>query len=101
MRMLLFFDLPRLSSKEISSAARFVKDLKKEGFIMIQESVYSKLLLNMSSFDGIRSRIDKIKPKKGNIMLLTVTEKQFSEIEIILGEKTYNQLDSTERVVII
>ena len=101
MRMLLFFDLPRLSSKEISSAARFVKDLKKEGFIMIQESVYSKLLLNMSSFDGIRSRIDKIKPKKGNIMLLTVTEKQFNEIEIILGEKTHNQLDSTERVVII
>ncbi len=101
MRMILFFDLPRLTSKEISSAARFVKDLKKEGFVMLQESVYSKLLLNMSTFDVVRKKIDKIKPKKGNIMLLTVTEKQFNSIEMILGEISHKEYDYTDRLVVL
>ena len=101
MRILLFFDLPRNTSKEISSAARFVKDLKKEGFIMLQESVYCKLLLNMSSFDSIRKRIDNIKPKKGNIMLLTITEKQYASIELVLGELAHKEYDSIDRLVIL
>lgn len=101
MRIILFFDLPRNTSKETSSAARFVKELTKEGFIMLQESVYCKLLLNMSAFAGIRKRIDKIKPKKGNIMLMTVTEKQFNDIEYVLGESEHKQLDKLDRVVVV
>ena len=101
MRMLLFFDLPRGTSKEISAAARFVKDLKKEGFIMLQESVYCKLLLNMTWFDSVRRRIENIKPKKGNVMLLTITEKQFASIELILGEISHKEFDSADRVVIL
>ncbi len=101
MRMLLFFDLPRGTSKEISVAARFVKDIKKEGFIMLQESVYSKLLLNMSGFESVRKKIDKIKPVKGNIMLLTITEKQFSSIELVLGEISHKEYDAVERLVVL
>ena len=101
MRMLLFFDLPRTTSKEISDAARFVKRLKGEGFIMLQESVYCKLLLNMSSFPAVKTRIEKIKPKVGNILLLTITEKQFSAIDVILGEMTHKEVDSTNRVIIV
>ena len=101
MRMILFFDLPRNTSKEISAATRFVNDLKKDGFMMLQESVYCKLLLNLSAFDPIKKKIDKIKPKKGNIILLTVTEKQFNDMDIILGEFTHKQINSTDRVVVI
>ena len=61
MRTILFFDLPRETSKETRAAARFVKDIKKEGFIMLQESVYCKLMLNMSAFDALRKRLYKIK----------------------------------------
>ena len=101
MRMLLFFDLPRDTSKEVRDAAKFVKELKSDGFIMLQESVYCKLLLNMSSFDSVRNRIDKIKPSKGNIILLTVTEKQFNSMEIVLGDITHKEFDSIDRVVIL
>ena len=99
--MLLFFDLPHGTSKENSIAARFVKNLKKEGFIMLQESVYCKLLLNMSSFDSVRKRIDNIKPKKGNIMLLTITEKQFASIELVLGEISHKEYDAMDRLVVL
>ena len=101
MRMLLFFDLPRETSKEVREANRFVKELKKEGFIMLQESVYCKLLLNMSGFESARKKIEKIKPAKGDIMLLTITEKQFGSMEIILGEKNCKEYDSTDRLIII
>ena len=101
MRMLLFFDLPRTTSKEVSDAARFVKNLKKAGFLMLQESVYCKLLLNMSSFDSVRNNIERIKPKKGNIMLLTITEKQFASMELLLGEIIHKEYDSTDRVVVV
>ena len=101
MRTLLFFDLPRETSKEVREATRFVKDLKKEGFIMLQESVYCKLLLNMSTFESIRKRIEKIKPVKGNIMLLTITEKQFASIEMVLGKSMHKEYDSTDRLVVI
>ena len=101
MRIILFFDLPRNTSKEVSQANKFVKNLTKEGFLMLQESVYCKLLLNMSAFEGIRKRIDKIKPTKGNIMMMTVTEKQFNDIEYVLGESNHKQYDKTDRVVVV
>lgn len=101
MRILLFFDLPRNTSKEVRDATKFVKELKKEGFLMLQESVYCKLLLNMSAFEGIRKSIDKIKPAHGDIMLLTITEKQYNSIEIVLGDRQHKEYDSTDRVVFL
>jgi len=101
MRIILFFDLPRNTSREVSQATKFVKNLTKEGFLMLQESVYCKLLLNMSAFEGIRKRIDKIKPAKGNIMMMTVTEKQFNDIEYVLGESNHKQYDKTDRMVVV
>ena len=48
MRILVFFDLPTETSKDRKIYSRFRKFLIKEGFIMMQESVYSKLALNNS-----------------------------------------------------
>lgn len=101
MRMMLFFDLPRDTSSQRSAATRFVKDLKKQGFIMLQESVYCKLSMNPSSLEYQKIAVRKIKPKEGNILLLTVTEKQFNAMDIILGEIDDVQVSSTDRVVFI
>ena len=40
-------------------------------------------------------------PKKGSIMLLTVTEKQFEAMDIYLGDFKSNVLDSDQKLVII
>jgi len=101
MRMILFFDLPRYTSKDRKQANDFVKNLKREGFIMLQESVYCKLLLNEVSTDLVKTRIESIKPKQGSIMLLTVTEKQFNNIDFILGEFITNKLNSVDRFVVL
>ena len=59
MRMLVFFDLPTETSKDRKIYSRFRKFLIKEGFIMMQESVYSKLTLNNSITNAIRDKIEK------------------------------------------
>ena len=87
MRILVFFDLPTETSKDRKIYSRFRKFLIKEGFIMMQESVYSKLALNNSITNAIRDKIEKNKPPKGIVQMLVITEKQFSSIEYIVRRK--------------
>ena len=101
MRLLIFFDLPTDTAKDRKRYREFRKLLINEGFIMMQESVYSKLTLNNSIANSTIDKIYKNKPPKGIIQMLTITEKQFSSIEYVIGEKTTNILDNTERMVVL
>ena len=75
--------------------------LINEGFIMMQESVYAKLALNNSIVNSIKDKINKNRPPKGIVQLLVITEKQFSSIEYIVGNKISNVVDNTERFVLL
>lgn len=101
MRLLIFFDLPTDTAKDRKRYREFRKLLINEGFIMMQESVYAKLTLNNSIANSTKDKIYKNKPPKGIIQMLTITEKQFSSIEYIVGEKTSKVVDDTERMVIL
>ena len=84
MRILVIFDLPTLTSEDRKEYRNFRKYLIVSGFLMLQESVYSKLVLNTTSAN-----------------MLTITEKQFSRMEIVIGDKQSEVIDSTERILII
>lgn len=101
MRILVFFDLPTETSKDRKIYSKFRKFLIKEGFIMMQESVYCKLTLNNSVTNSIKEKINKNKPPKGIVQMLVITEKQFSSMEYVVGEKTYENIDGTERLLIL
>ncbi len=102
MRMILFFDLPMETSKELRDYTKFRKFLINEGFIMMQKSVYCKLSLNQTAVNLMKKRIDKVKPAEGLIQLLVVTEKQYAKIEYIIGDKKNTLIEeSTERLLIL
>lgn len=101
MRMLVFYDLPMETAKDRKIYSKFRKFLISEGFIMMQKSVYTKLALNMSVVNSEKEKINKNKPPQGIVQLLSITEKQFSEIECIVGEVTSNTLSDTERLTIL
>lgn len=101
MRLLIFFDLPTDTARDRKRYREFRKLLINEGFIMMQESVYAKLTLNNSIANSTKDKIYKNKPPKGIIQMLTITEKQFSSIEYIVGKKSTNVLDDTERMVVL
>ena len=101
MRTILFFDLPTLTSKNRKDYRSFVKLLIKSGFYRIQESVFVKMSITPQSAESCIQNIDKNKPKEGSIMLLTVTEKQFANMNILLGDVSTDVETSDKRVIII
>ena len=101
MRVLVFFDLPVLTSQNRRAYAKFRRFLLKNGFLMLQESVYCKLALNSSAVNAIVDNVHKNKPEEGLIQLLTVTEKQYAKMDIILGQVKSEVLDTDERLVIL
>lgn len=101
MRVLVFFDLPVLTSENRRAYAKFRRFLLKNGFLMLQESVYCKLALNSSAVNAIVDNMHKNKPEEGLIQLLTVTEKQYAKMDIILGQVKSEVLDTDERLVIL
>lgn len=101
MRIIVFFDLPVITREDRQQYSVFRKFLIKNGFIMLQKSVYSKLVLNLSTRDAIIFNVKKNRPPAGLVEVLTVTEKQFSKIEIITGIAKTEYLDSDKRLVVI
>ena len=99
MRTLLFFDLPSVTKGDKKNHSKFVKEIKKMGFIMMQESVYVKLSLNDVVALQTISRVEKILPPSGNVSTLTITEKQFSKINHMIGEFYTDILQNEERLV--
>lgn len=89
------------SSTEKRAYNKFRKLLIQSGFMMMQKSVYCKLSLNTSSSNAISEMIKRNKPEKGLIQILTVTEKQYSKIEIVIGEMSSEVINSDERTVIL
>lgn len=101
MRILVFFDLPVLSLEQRRDYRSFRKFLIKDGFIMLQESVYCKMVLNESAAKSVVEQVKKNRPEDGLVQLLTVTEKQFSKMEYIVGKYKSEVLDSDQRLVIL
>ena len=101
MRVIVFFDLPVLTLENRREYTRFRKFLMKSGFIMMQESVYSKLALNTTIVNGIMESVRKNRPEEGVVQMMAVTEKQYSRMEFVVGETKSNVLQSDERLVIL
>lgn len=101
MRVLVFFDLPVTTLEQRRSYTKFRKFLIKSGFMMLQESVYCKLALNGTAVRGIIDNVHRNSPQEGLVQLLTVTEKQYAKMDMIIGEVKSEVLDSDERLVIL
>ena len=101
MRVLVFFDLPVITAKNRRDYARFRKYLIKSGYIMEQESVYSKLVPNGTVADSLIQNIKKNVPEAGLIQVLKITEKQYVNVEYALGNKKGDVLTTDERLVVI
>lgn len=101
MRIIIFFDLPTTSAIDLKNYRNFRKFLIKEGFMMMQESVYTKIAKNMAHSTAIAHQVKLNLPKKGLVQLLTVTEKQYSRMEMLLGEDNGEYINDDRRLIIL
>jgi CRISPR-associated protein Cas2 len=86
MRMMVFFDLPTLTSADRRHAAQFRIALLREGYYMMQWSIYSRICKGMADVEKHSKRLNGLIPPTGSVRLMRVTEKQFADMEILVGE---------------
>ena len=99
MRLMIFFDLPMVTDRDRLEYNKFHKFLIKNGFIMMQKSVYTKLVINNVTSAAMRNIVYKNLPPDGVVELLEITENQFSRIEYLVGESQSTVIDSCDRLV--
>lgn len=101
MRVLVMFDLPTETSENRRNYTKFRKYLIKSGFMMMQQSVYVRLALNQTNAKGMIDGVKKNKPPEGIVQIITITEKQYSKMEIISGEYSNDTVDTDERLLML
>ncbi len=102
MRLIVFFDLPIETAVQRKSYRQFRKFLIKDGYLMMQKSVYCKMVLDGQSAEAALARLKKKKPNKGLVQVLRVTEKQYAAIVEITGNMMrHEELNDSDRLVIL
>ena len=102
MRVIVFFDLPVKTAEGNRAYLNFRKFLINDGFFMMQESVYCKLAINGTSANALQEHIKRNSPPTGLIQVLTVTEKQYSNMLYLGGtSKKTDIVDSSDRFIVI
>ena len=101
MRVIVMFDLPVTTAEARKEYTRFRKYLIKSGFMMLQESVYCKMMTSPPVEKSVRNLLSKNKPPEGLVQILLITEKQFVKMDYLVGEKNSDVIDSEERIIIL
>lgn len=85
MRMIVFFDLPVQTKAQRRAATSFRNFLLKDGYHMLQFSVYARVCNGNDAVKKHETRLKASLPPNGSIRMLVITEKQYESIQILLG----------------
>lgn len=86
MWLFVFFDLPTGTKKDRRNAQQFRKNLLKDGFTMMQFSVYMRHCASSESADVHEKRIQLLLPPFGKVSILRITDKQYGDIMNFWGK---------------
>lgn len=101
MRVVVMFDLPTETSAQRRHYRWFRKYLIDDGFVMMQESIYTKICINQHAVDQVQAKLEKNKPPEGIVQVMSVTERQFASIKIITGDLDDTYIQNEERLIVL
>ncbi|MBL3531272.1 CRISPR-associated endonuclease Cas2 [Companilactobacillus zhachilii] len=88
MRMLCMFDLPVDTPNEKRQYRIFRKELLRNGFTMLQYSVYYRAIQNRAGGKKYEKALKQYLPVHGEVRLISVSEKQFNDMQILVGSRS-------------
>jgi len=91
MWLFVFFDLTTKTKTERRKYTQFRNHLIKDGFIMMQFSVYTRICKGDDSIDTHKKRVKEHIPPKGNVRMISITDLQYSKMETLIGIKTQEE----------
>lgn len=80
--ILVLFDLPTETKRDVRNYAKFRKSLIKDGFSMFQFSTYLRHCASRENMTVHTRRVKSNLPPKGHVGILGITDKQFASMEI-------------------
>lgn len=80
MWIFVMFDLPVGTKVQMREATKFREFLLDQGFEMSQFSVYARFCNGKDSYESHLRRIERNLPEKGEVHVLTFTNKQYENI---------------------
>lgn len=87
MWVLVMFDLPVDTPSARRSYARFRKMLLKDGFAMMQFSVYCRHCASQENADVHVCRVEHGIPADGEVRVLLITDKQYERMRVFWGKR--------------
>lgn len=87
MWLLVMFDLPTDTKELRKRYRRFRKTLLRNGFNMLQYSVYSICCESDAKADMIKLKISTEIPENGMVRLLMITDRQYMKTDCYYGKK--------------
>lgn len=87
MWLLAMFDLPVDTPADRKAYASFRKSLLRDGFVMLQYSVYARFCASEEASSVHRKRVRSAIPARGEVRILTITDRQFGKMEVHVGSK--------------
>ena len=86
MWLVTMFDLPVDTKDARREYTRFRKALLREGFMMLQYSVYARYFDSGEESDAHRARVRGALPPDGHVRLIAITDHQFGRMEVFQGK---------------
>lgn len=86
MWVLAMFDLPVDTKESRRAYTDFRKALMKDGFTMMQFSVYVRHCASEENADVHEKRVSGTLPPDGEVRVLRITDKQYERMRVFLGK---------------
>ncbi|MCA3556533.1 CRISPR-associated endonuclease Cas2 [Aestuariivirga sp.] len=101
MWLFVFFDLPVGTKVERRAATRFRNFLKDDGFLMLQWSVYARVCRGEEATGKHHARVTSNLPSRGSVRTLTVTERQYARMKLLIGESKRSEKLAANQLVLL
>lgn len=85
---MVLFDLPVKAKPDRRCYQQFHSFLIKDGYVMMQFSVYTRIV---NGEDGVTKHLARLRanlPPRGHVRAMTITEKQYEAIHFLVGKPT-------------
>ena len=92
------YDLPTDTKKDRSQAALFRKNLLKDGYTMMQYSIYTRHCASRENAEVHIKRVKGFLPPLGEVIIFTLTDKQFGMMEFFRGKKEAEKPDTPQQL---
>lgn len=102
MRLFLMFDLPMQSKADTRNYRHLISQLEREGFVRFQYSVFTRVCPSRLSAKQLLKRLKRdLSFRQGKVASLIVTEKQFHDIQYLVGNASNDFRNSADRIIIL